>query len=149
MQGEVAGNFTRSIAGFLNAGGNEGRLSELVGIEQFKPAGYIPDAANIKKLSAFFYWGSWFCAAQRPASRLQQPPGTGGRRTENPGPAVLRRSCRRQHRSAAAAPALARHRRRADVRPPIATRSGSTIGIAARVAVVLPTALISSGVARA
>jgi len=43
-----------------------GAGGELAGLERFKPDGYIQDADSIRKLSAFFYWGGWFCAAQRP-----------------------------------------------------------------------------------
>lgn len=43
-----------------------GRGGELVGVERFKPVDYISDPEEVRKLSAFFYWGSWFCAAQRP-----------------------------------------------------------------------------------
>ncbi|MCA9314033.1 MAG: cbb3-type cytochrome c oxidase subunit I [Planctomycetes bacterium] len=38
----------------------------LAGQEVFHPAGYITDADEIRQLSAFFFWGSWMCAAQRP-----------------------------------------------------------------------------------
>lgn len=32
----------------------------------FKPAGYITDEAEIKSLTAFFFWGSWVCGVERP-----------------------------------------------------------------------------------
>jgi len=34
--------------------------------EAFKPAGYITNDAEIKDLSAFFFWGAWVCAVERP-----------------------------------------------------------------------------------
>ncbi|MCP4252367.1 MAG: nitric-oxide reductase [Candidatus Scalindua sp.] len=34
--------------------------------EAFKPAGYITDDAELKDLSAFFFWGAWVCAVERP-----------------------------------------------------------------------------------
>ncbi len=43
-----------------------GEGGELVGPEQFKPDNYITNPKRIKQLSAFFYWGGWLCAAQRP-----------------------------------------------------------------------------------
>jgi nitric oxide reductase subunit B len=43
-----------------------GAGGDLVGIERFKPEGYITDPEQIKQLSAFFHWGGWLCAAQRP-----------------------------------------------------------------------------------
>ncbi|MDE3144423.1 MAG: cbb3-type cytochrome c oxidase subunit I, partial [Bacteroidota bacterium] len=32
----------------------------------FKPSGYIIDPAEIKSLTAFFFWGSWVCGVNRP-----------------------------------------------------------------------------------
>lgn len=32
----------------------------------FKPSGYISDSAEIKSLTAFFFWGSWVCGVERP-----------------------------------------------------------------------------------
>ncbi len=32
----------------------------------FKPTGYITDAAKIKNLTAFFFWGAWVCGVERP-----------------------------------------------------------------------------------
>ncbi len=43
-----------------------GEGGELVGVEKFEPANYITDSNKIEHLSAFFYWGGWLCAAQRP-----------------------------------------------------------------------------------
>lgn len=43
-----------------------GQGGDLVGLEQFKPDNYITDPQKIKELSAFFYWGGWLCAAERP-----------------------------------------------------------------------------------
>ena len=37
--------------------------------EAFKPAGYLTDPAEIRDLSAFFFWGAWVCSVQRPGSR--------------------------------------------------------------------------------
>ncbi len=34
--------------------------------EAFKPTGYITDDSELKDLSAFFFWGAWVCAAERP-----------------------------------------------------------------------------------
>lgn len=34
--------------------------------EAFKPAGYITDDSELKDLSAFFFWGAWVCAVERP-----------------------------------------------------------------------------------
>jgi nitric oxide reductase subunit B len=38
----------------------------LVGKEGFSTANYITDAQEIADLTAFFYWGGWMCAAERP-----------------------------------------------------------------------------------
>ncbi len=35
-------------------------------VEQFEPANYITRPEKIEHLSAFFYWGGWLCAAERP-----------------------------------------------------------------------------------
>lgn len=43
-----------------------GKGGALAGNEQFKPANYITDPEKVRKLAAFFYWGGWLCAAQRP-----------------------------------------------------------------------------------
>jgi nitric oxide reductase subunit B len=34
--------------------------------QQSLKAGYVGDETEIRKLSAFFYWGAWVCSAQRP-----------------------------------------------------------------------------------
>lgn len=39
---------------------------DLAGGEAFRPAGYISDPREAAQLSAFFFWGAWLCAAQRP-----------------------------------------------------------------------------------
>lgn len=39
---------------------------ELAGIETFRPTGYIRSEEEIRSLAAFFYWGGWLAAAQRP-----------------------------------------------------------------------------------
>jgi len=36
--------------------------------EAFKPAGYLTNPAEIRDLSAFFFWGAWVCSAERPGS---------------------------------------------------------------------------------
>ncbi len=36
------------------------------GTEAFHPAGYISDAAELRDLAAFFFWGGWVCGATRP-----------------------------------------------------------------------------------
>jgi len=36
------------------------------GKQAFHPQGYITDEAEIRALSAFFFWGAWVCGAQRP-----------------------------------------------------------------------------------
>ena len=36
------------------------------GEEPFHPAGYISDAAELRDLAAFFFWGGWVCGAARP-----------------------------------------------------------------------------------
>jgi nitric oxide reductase subunit B len=36
------------------------------GEEPFHPAGYITDAAELRDLAAFFFWGGWVCSAARP-----------------------------------------------------------------------------------
>jgi nitric oxide reductase subunit B len=43
-----------------------GQGGSLAGKEAFKPAGYITDPTEIHDLTAFFYWGGWLCAAERP-----------------------------------------------------------------------------------
>ena len=35
-------------------------------IGAFKPAGYINNKAEIRSLTAFFFWGAWVCGVQRP-----------------------------------------------------------------------------------
>jgi len=35
----------------------------------FKPAGYINDRAELRSLSAFFFWGAWVCGVQRPGEK--------------------------------------------------------------------------------
>jgi nitric oxide reductase subunit B len=35
----------------------------------FKPADYIKDAAEIKSLTAFFFWGAWVCGVERPGEQ--------------------------------------------------------------------------------
>lgn len=39
------------------------------GENAFKPYGYITDESEIKKLAAFFYWGSWVCGVERPGEK--------------------------------------------------------------------------------
>jgi len=34
--------------------------------EAFQPAGYITDEAELRDLSAFFFWGAWVCGVERP-----------------------------------------------------------------------------------
>jgi len=34
--------------------------------EAFKPANYVSDPVRARQLAAFFFWGAWLCAAQRP-----------------------------------------------------------------------------------
>ncbi len=36
------------------------------GTEAFHPVGYITDAAELRDLAAFFFWGGWVCGAARP-----------------------------------------------------------------------------------
>lgn len=36
------------------------------GSEAFHPIGYITDAAELRDLAAFFFWGGWVCASERP-----------------------------------------------------------------------------------
>lgn len=43
-----------------------GQGGALAGDEIFKPADYITDPDDIRNLTAFFWWGSWICAAERP-----------------------------------------------------------------------------------
>jgi len=43
-----------------------GEGGELAGIEVFSPANYITDPQAVHQLAAFFYWGGWICAAERP-----------------------------------------------------------------------------------
>lgn len=43
-----------------------GHGGELAGQEAFKPHGYITDPQEVRDLTAFFYWGGWLCAAERP-----------------------------------------------------------------------------------
>ncbi len=43
-----------------------GEGGELVGTEQFEPANYITNPEAIRQLTAFFFWGGWLSAAQRP-----------------------------------------------------------------------------------
>ena len=43
-----------------------GEGGDLAGVERFEPANYISDPHDVKALSAFFFWGGWLCAAQRP-----------------------------------------------------------------------------------
>lgn len=38
------------------------------GPDSFRPAGYITDETEIRKLSAFFFWGAWVCGAARPGT---------------------------------------------------------------------------------
>jgi len=35
----------------------------------FKPAGYITKPAEIRQLTAFFFWGAWVCGAERPGEK--------------------------------------------------------------------------------
>jgi nitric oxide reductase subunit B len=34
--------------------------------EAFQPAAYITDTAELRNLTAFFYWGAWVCGVERP-----------------------------------------------------------------------------------
>jgi len=43
-----------------------GEGGDLAGIERFQPANYISDPEKVRQLSAFFFWGGWLCATQRP-----------------------------------------------------------------------------------
>lgn len=43
-----------------------GEGGPLAGDERFKPANYITNKEDIRKLSAFFYWGGWLCSTKRP-----------------------------------------------------------------------------------
>lgn len=43
-----------------------GEGGDLAQEEVFKTKNYISDEGEIRDLSAFFYWGGWLCAAQRP-----------------------------------------------------------------------------------
>ncbi len=43
-----------------------GEGGELAGQERFQPANYIANRAQTDQLTAFFAWGGWLCAAQRP-----------------------------------------------------------------------------------
>ncbi len=43
-----------------------GEGGDLVGDEKFEPSNYITNPKKVEQLSAFFYWGGWICAAQRP-----------------------------------------------------------------------------------
>jgi nitric oxide reductase large subunit len=43
-----------------------GAGGELAGNEVFAPANYITDPQEISDLTAFFYWGGWMAAAERP-----------------------------------------------------------------------------------
>lgn len=36
--------------------------------EGFRPAGYLTDTAEIRALSAFFFWGAWVCGTERPGT---------------------------------------------------------------------------------
>lgn len=38
----------------------------LAGPEAFTPANYVTDPAKVRQLTAFFFWGGWLCAAERP-----------------------------------------------------------------------------------
>jgi nitric oxide reductase subunit B len=35
----------------------------------FKPGGYITDIAELRSLTAFFYWGAWVCGVERPGEK--------------------------------------------------------------------------------
>lgn len=35
----------------------------------FKPSGYLKDSVEIRKLTAFFFWGSWVCGVERPGEK--------------------------------------------------------------------------------
>jgi nitric oxide reductase subunit B len=43
-----------------------GEGGPLAGPERFRPANYIADREQVRKLAAFFYWGGWLCSASRP-----------------------------------------------------------------------------------
>lgn len=38
----------------------------LAGQEAFTPANYLTDPVKVRHLTAFFFWGGWLCAAERP-----------------------------------------------------------------------------------
>lgn len=40
----------------------------LAGREVFEPSGYLRDPVALRDLSAFFFWGAWLCAAERPGT---------------------------------------------------------------------------------
>lgn len=43
-----------------------GEGGNLAGKERFRPDNYITNPDQIRALTAFFFWGGWLCAAQRP-----------------------------------------------------------------------------------
>lgn len=43
-----------------------GHGGDLVGLERFHPEGYVEDPAQVRALTAFFFWGAWMCGAERP-----------------------------------------------------------------------------------
>ncbi|MEI2652448.1 MAG: hypothetical protein V9G12_09885 [Microthrixaceae bacterium] len=47
------------------------------GAEAFHPAGYITDAAELRDLAAFFFWGGWVCGAAAPRRGATATPTTG------------------------------------------------------------------------
>lgn len=49
-------DYTRYIIGAFRQGGGEAMI----------PVGYIDDEAELANLAAFFLWGGWICAAERP-----------------------------------------------------------------------------------
>ncbi len=61
-QGQVAA-FERCVRFY---GEKFGQGSEIAGEEVFLPRGFIEDPEEIRSLSAFFFWGAWLCAAERP-----------------------------------------------------------------------------------
>jgi nitric oxide reductase subunit B len=58
-----AAAFERLVAYYGQKFGSGGDLARR---EAFRPAGYIPDPTSVRDLTAFFCWGAWLCAADRP-----------------------------------------------------------------------------------
>ena len=41
-------------------------FNDITYVEAFEPTGFITDPADLRSLTAFFYWGGWVAAANRP-----------------------------------------------------------------------------------